>query len=60
MTLPSNEQENARQGEVAYNTRRAKNEKMDTFLAIEVCILETISSGKAMSVMSVSISVISK
>ena len=40
--------------------RRAKKEKMDAFLAIDVCILEIMISGKAMSAVSVSMFVASR
>ena len=60
ITLLSNEHKITRQNVVPYIIRRAKNEKIDTFLAIDVCILEVMISGKAISAVSVSIFVTSR
>ena len=60
MTLPLNEHNITSQNSVTYIVRRAKKEKIDAFLAIDVSILETIISGKAMSAVSVSIFVTSR
>lgn len=40
--------------------RRAKKEKIDAFLASDVCILEIMISGKAMSAVSVRMFVTSR
>lgn len=60
MTLASNEHDITSQELVTYIIRRAKNEKIDAFLAIDVRILETMISGKAMSAVSVSMFVTSR
>ena len=60
MTLPSNEHEGTCQNMVTHIIRRAKNEKIDAFLAIDVCTLEIMISGKTISAVSVSMFVISR
>lgn len=45
---------------VTHTIRRAKNEKIDAFLAIDVSILEIMINGKATSAVSVSIFVTSR
>ncbi len=45
---------------VTHMMRRAKKEKMDAFLAIDVRILEIMISGKAMSTVSVTMLVASR
>ena len=45
---------------MTHKIRRAKNKRREAFFDIEVCILEVIMDGKAMSTISVSIFVISK
>ena len=60
MTLRSDEHEVPSWDVATHMIRKAKNEKMDAFLAIDVCIVEIIISGKIMSAVSVSMFVISK
>lgn len=60
MTLPSNEHEITRQNKVTNMIRRAKNDKIDAFLAFDVSILEIMISGKAISAVSVSMFEISR
>ena len=54
MTLSSDEHEITCQVIVTHVVRRAKNEKMEAFLAIDVSILEIMMDGKATSAVSVS------
>lgn len=60
MTLPSNEHETTEQNMVTHMIRREKKEKIDAFLGIDVCILEIMISGKAISAESVSMFVTSR
>ena len=60
MTLPSHQYNYMFEDVITHKMRRAKNEKIDAFLAIDVCILEIIISGRVMSALSVSILATSK
>ena len=60
MTLPSNEHETTEKILVTHVIRRAKKEKIDAFLGIDICILKIMISGKAIRALSVSMLVTSR